>query len=347
MRNEYEGLPPGLAEQCRIADETVRKSLSFEGGEMNSRNTADTRHPSRGPKIVATPFVWRDPATIPRRAWLYGRHYIRKFTSCTIAPGSLGKSSLALVEAIAIALGAPLLGITPSEQTNAWYWNGEDPQEETERRIAAICKRYEIDGRELARHLFIDSGRASPIKLANVTKGGVAFDDDLVDDISATILANRIGVLILDPFISTHSVPESDNTYVDAVIKKLAHIADEANCAIEFAHHARKVANGQSETTAEDARGATAIVNAVRSARVLNRMSKDQADGAGIAEPRSYFRWCSNRKRRQRRCSRILAISIPDGWRHDPAHARRSRNGSHGGLAERPEIRSVDRTCRR
>src|SRR5206468_3445518 len=71
---------------------------------------------SRPPKIAATPFVWRDPATIPPRAWLYGRHYIRKFVSCTVAPGSLGKSSLALVEAIAIAKNLPLLGITPTEQ---------------------------------------------------------------------------------------------------------------------------------------------------------------------------------------------------------------------------------------
>jgi AAA domain len=246
--------------------------------------------PKARPKVAATPFVWRDPATIPPRAWLYGRHYIRKFVSCTVAPGSLGKSSLALVEAIAIARNLPLLGITPTEQTNAWYWNGEDPQDETERRIAAICQHYDIDGRELARHLFIDSGRVSPIKLARVAKGEVAFDDDLAEDICATIKQNNIGVFILDPFISTHGVPESDNTHIDAVVKKLAHIAEETNSALEFAHHVRKASNGQTETTAEDARGATAIINAVRSARVLNRMTKEQAAETRIAELRSYFR---------------------------------------------------------
>jgi hypothetical protein len=30
--------------------------------------------------ISATPFVWKDPATIPPRAWLYGRHLIRKYS---------------------------------------------------------------------------------------------------------------------------------------------------------------------------------------------------------------------------------------------------------------------------
>jgi hypothetical protein len=244
----------------------------------------------REPRIAATPFNWRDPATIPPRAWLYARHYIRKFVSCTVAPGALGKSSLALAEAIAIATGMPLLGIIPTEQTNSWYWNGEDPQEETERRIAAICQRYEIDGRKLHGRLFIDSGRVSPIKLARVAKGEIAFDDMLADDICSTIQCNMIGAFILDPFISTHAVPESDNTHIDAVVKKFGHIADKTNSAIEFAHHVRKPSNGQTEMTTDDARGATAIVNAVRSARVLNRMTKEQAGETHVSEPRSYFR---------------------------------------------------------
>src|SRR5690242_2443224 len=112
--------------------------LSIDGKHKNGHGIGADKQRSR--KIVATPFVWRDPATIPPRAWLYGRHYIRKFVSCTIAPGALGKSSLVLAEAIAICTGRPLLGIAPTERTNVWYWNGEDPQEETERRIAAICQ---------------------------------------------------------------------------------------------------------------------------------------------------------------------------------------------------------------
>ena len=34
--------------------------------------------------IRASPFSWVDPTKIPRRQWLYGRHYIRKvhFRDC-------------------------------------------------------------------------------------------------------------------------------------------------------------------------------------------------------------------------------------------------------------------------
>ena len=67
------------------------------------------------------PFVWRDPATMPRREWLYGRHLIRKFVSATFAPGGVGKSALALAEAMAMASGKPLLGPRPRGRLRVGY----------------------------------------------------------------------------------------------------------------------------------------------------------------------------------------------------------------------------------
>ncbi|MEY4377886.1 MAG: hypothetical protein RJB26_2436, partial [Pseudomonadota bacterium] len=64
---------------------------------------------------LAARFVWVDPARFPRRRFLYGNSYIRKFLSVDVAPGGVGKSSLALVELLAIATGRDLLGIEPNE----------------------------------------------------------------------------------------------------------------------------------------------------------------------------------------------------------------------------------------
>jgi hypothetical protein len=241
-------------------------------------------------KLVATPYIWRDPATIPPRSWIYGKHYIRKFVSATIAPGGLAKTSLILVEAIAMMFKFPLLQIMPTEAVKAWIWNGEDPKEEVERRIAAICHHYEINGPELEPRLFLDSGRVDPIKLAAVIGGAIRMDTELEKDIIATIKENDIGVAIFDPLIATHSVPESDNTHMDAVAKTFGRVADETNAAIELVHHIRKASGAQHEITVDDARGATAVVNAARTVRVLNRMTKDQAQELKIKEPRYYFR---------------------------------------------------------
>src|SRR6188768_2915879 len=58
----------------------------------------------------ATPWTFVDPSTIPPRAWLYGRHYIRKYVSVTVSPGGVGKTSKSIAEALAMATGRDLLG---------------------------------------------------------------------------------------------------------------------------------------------------------------------------------------------------------------------------------------------
>ncbi len=240
--------------------------------------------------VAATPFVWRDPATIPRRAWVYGHQLIRKFASATVAPGGVGKSSLKIVEALAMATGRPLLGITPPKRLRVWLWNGEDPREELERRVMAACLHYGIGPRDLDGWLFLDSGRDSEVVLAHSTKTGTQLALPVFDELIATITANAIDVVMLDPFVSTHAVSENDNTAIDMVVKGINRIADQTNTAFDLVHHVRKGQGGNGEYTVEDGRGASALLAAVRSARVLNAMSKEEAERAGVEEPRLHFR---------------------------------------------------------
>src|SRR5262249_46464560 len=69
-----------------------------------------------------------------------------------------------------------------------------------------------------------------------------------------------------------------------------AQIADVTGCSADVVQHTRKT-SGQ-EITIEDGRGAVALISASRSARVLNRMTKDEADNAAVGAPNAwrYFR---------------------------------------------------------
>jgi hypothetical protein len=72
---------------------------------------------------------------------------------------------------------------------------------------------------------------------------------------------------------------------MDLLIKEgLGGIAARTNSAGEILHHPGKPKPGQAETVVEDARGASAIIWAVRSARVFNFMTPDEAAKLGIAE---------------------------------------------------------------
>jgi AAA domain len=240
--------------------------------------------------IVATPFAWRDPAGIPKRAWLYGRHYVRKFLTCTIAPGGLGKTSLVIGEALAMASQRPLLGITPIERARVWLWNGKDPADELQRRVVAAMIHHGLTPEDVAGYLFTDVGRQAPIILATQTRLGTTIAKPVVEAVIEAIKTNRIDTVVIDPFVKSHRVGENDNNAIDAVVSQWAAIADVTNCAIELLHHPRKT--GGAEVTVEDGRGASALLSASRSARVLNRMSVQEADDAGLEKATAwrYFR---------------------------------------------------------
>jgi hypothetical protein len=241
-------------------------------------------------KITLAPFVLRDPTTIPPREWLYGFHCIRGYLSVTVAPGGMGKSSLALVEALAMVTGRNLLDHTPRKTLRVLYWNGEDPLDEIERRVAATCLHYHIRQEHLGDRLFISSGRNTQITIATEEKSGLRVSTDAIAALLHAIRESRIDVVILDPFVACHAVSENDNNKINAVCRQLATVADETRCSIELVHHTRKSGVGQNEHTADDARGASAIVAAARSVRVLNRMTKDEAARAGIEKHWSFFR---------------------------------------------------------
>jgi RecA-family ATPase len=239
--------------------------------------------------IVATQYSWTEPCNIPPRDWIYGRHYIRKFLSSTIAPGGVGKSSLVLVEAISIAIGRDLLdGNAPICRARVWYYNLEDPMEELQRRVQAICKHFDVSPSELGDNLFVDSGRDQELVIARIVDGGVKIIAPVRDSIEAEITKHKIDVLIIDPFVHSHAVTENSNDEIAEVAKEWAHIANRCNCSIELIHHTRKL-NGQ-EVTAEDSRGGSALVGVARSVRALNRVTKDEAERCGLKDDyRSFF----------------------------------------------------------
>lgn len=241
-------------------------------------------------RFTPTPFKWSDPAAFPRRQFIYGRHYVRGYLGVTIAPTKVGKSSLLLVETVAMATGRNLLGVEAVGKLRVWYWNGEDPQEELERRVLAICLHYGIDPAEIEGRLFLDSGRDTEIVVTTQTKNGAIIATPVEDALTAALIDGKFDVFILDPAVSVHRVSENDNMAIDAVAKTFGRIAGKANVAIEAAHHTRKL--GGQEATIEDSRGASSWVSAARDVRVLNRMTKDEAPKARVepGKERLYFR---------------------------------------------------------
>ncbi len=247
--------------------------------------------PAETKLVHATPFTWRDAADIPPRIWLYGKHLLRKFVSVDVAAGGVGKSSLKIGEALALASGRDIYGKgLPAGQCNVWLWNLEDPHDELERRIHATAIRFMIKAEEVATSLFVDSGRDQPLVIATEGPTGTIISRPIVDALIDEMLARHIDVLIVDPFISSHAVSENDNNAIDIVAREWNVVAERTGAAINLVHHVRK-ANG-AEANADSARGASSLIGKARSVLVYNRMTKEEADTLGVdqAERRFFFR---------------------------------------------------------
>jgi hypothetical protein len=90
--------------------------------------------------------------------------------------------------------------------------------------------------------------------------------------------------------VASHAVSENDNQAVNAVLASWRLIADMTACCPVLVHHFRKL-NGE-EGSIDSVRGGSAMIGAVRTARVMNVMSDAEAARLGIeeADRRRYVR---------------------------------------------------------
>jgi hypothetical protein len=283
--------------------------------------------------IEAHPYIWTDPTAIPLRPWVYGRMWQRSCVGLVVAPGATGKTAMLVGHALALATGRPLLGLPVwGGPQRVWLWNLEDTKEELTRLVQAAAKLHDVTKSDLDGQLFLNSGLdGSGLVITEANGKGFVIRRPVVDALITELKAKQIDVLIVDPFVSCHSVPENDNSSIDMVAKEWARVAHAANCAVVLAHHTSKLGDGP--VTAEKARGASALVAAARSAVALNRMSEAEAEKFGIPAEKAgrYIKAYDDKPNRAPRASECT-------WYH-----LRSMPLNNGGLLGGDEIPAVER----
>ena len=98
-----------------------------------------------------------------------------------------------------------------------------------------------------------------------------------------------IDILVVDPFVSCHELPENDNTSQDMIVKEWGRVAELGGCAVHLVDHTRKAPAGV-EVTTDSSRGGKAKTDAARIVRVVNRMSEAESIAAEVEHPWRYFR---------------------------------------------------------
>ncbi|MCW3477878.1 helicase RepA family protein, partial [Limobrevibacterium gyesilva] len=245
--------------------------------EAESRAATPPPPPPPEPPLAAVPAALPDPATIPPREWLYGTRLIRRFVSVLAAPGGVGKSALALAQAVAVASGRPILNERVHHSVPVWVMNLEDPQEEQDRRVAALMQLHAVPRDALAGRLFLHSGRSRRLTMAALDETQAIVHPDAAA-VAAACRARGIGLVVVDPFVKSHRLDENSNAQMDAAATAWAEIAEATGAAILLVHHVRKGASADVDA----ARGAKSLTDAARSAALLAPMTAEEAEHLSV-----------------------------------------------------------------
>lgn len=204
-----------------------------------------------------------------------------------VAPGSTGKSMLALQLACAVsAKSANTTGIEINKTGPVLYIGLEDPKSEIWRRLHSMGAVFDADARaEIAQHLAIDSRVGIPTDV---------FDPEFFEDLLEDARGKRL--VIVDTLSRCHSLNENDNGEMSSLIVRLEALAKASGAGVLFLHHISKAAGlaGQGGMQ-QAARGASALIDNARWCGNLVGMSEDEAnkmtDSAGkvIGELRRGF----------------------------------------------------------
>lgn len=233
--------------------------------------------------IIATPFGWPAPVTIPKRRWLFGYWLLRGEVAALIAPGGIGKSTLTSAIALSITSGQEFLNKPVHEGAcSVWLWNLEDDRDELSRQITACSLQHGVSATDCGNRLYVDSGLDKRLCTATEDANGLKIFEPVYAELKAEIGWRGIDVLIVDPFVSSHDVPENDNGKIDKVAKRWKRLASETGISIILVHHTKKMAGR--EVRAEDSRGAVSLINVARSTLVLNQMTNEEAKRFGITD---------------------------------------------------------------
>jgi hypothetical protein len=241
-------------------------------------------------KVMAITGDKVDFSALKPRDWVMKDRYVGGIVSALIAPGGAGKSTVSLLDALAVCTGRPLSGFPVKKKGNVWLYNTEDPLGELELRLAAMCTAHSVTQEERA-GLHLTSGRDVPLVLAKKGKNGITVNEEAIKSAIDYIREQEIVLMIVDPFVRSHEVDENDNMQIDKVIWCFQKIMDATGCAICVVHHTNKgVYNVTSpEEKMHTGRGASALVYATRITHVLTPMKEEEARNFGVPEARR--RW--------------------------------------------------------
>jgi DNA polymerase I-like protein with 3'-5' exonuclease and polymerase domains len=213
------------------------------------------------------------------RPWLMGGQFCCTFVSAVVAPGATGKTALRILQGLSLASNRELTGHRIYRRSRVLVVSFEDDREELKRRILAARLHHGISLQEIKGWFSYSCPKG--LTLAELAGKGTFRVGPLDRALRQGIERFHPDLVILDPFVRLHSLPENDNSAMNFVINLLTQIAQEYRIAIDAPSHTHKgvILAGD----ADAGRGASARRDAARLECTQTVMTEEEAVRFGVA----------------------------------------------------------------
>jgi hypothetical protein len=222
---------------------------------------------------------------------LLGNSFCKEFMSGLISPGGIGKTTLRLLQAVALTCnhidkhGIGLSGERVYQRSKVLILSMEDSEKEICRRLWAMLMHHRIEPKEVKGWLFVDT--PTGLKLAQTGKRKQRVKGELEALAREAIKQYGFDLVIFDPLVDAHELEENAAGDMNYVCGMLTKMAIDMNVAIDTPHHARKGATGPGDP--DSGRGSTAIPAKSRLIYTLTVMGVDEANEFGIDPEERHF----------------------------------------------------------
>ena len=242
-----------------------QRDIDADTGELREGSGQEAQEPRLKPVDVAQ--VLTDPDDPPRFVW--GQYLPRGVVSMLGAHGGTGKSTIALMLAVAVASGRGELFGQPCDQGRAVFVSLEDGPTIVRHRLATICKEWNIAPELLVNRLTIADGTDWP-ELFSADR-----DDGQVTPTYRELrnLAQGADLVLIDNASDGFGGDEIKRRQVRAFVRSLGAIAKAENAALLLLAHVDKSTSKKLNQDSEGYSGSTAWHNSVRSRLFMERVS--------------------------------------------------------------------------
>jgi hypothetical protein len=250
------------------------------GGQQGSSGNADP--PPQIDSITLAPI---GAANLPPRPWAYGKFLLFGTAAVIGAVDGGGKGAIAVVMAIAMITGNPLLGERVWRTGPVVIITYEDDNIEWHRRLAAACTHYQCDYEKVMANIHFLQKSEGLVSFA-IRDGDTVIHPDS-KAISEALYKIKPVLVVVDPFNHAHSLDDGNNNVMVAkVAAEVTRIVAKVTAAGLVLHHLRKGSTG----SPDDLMGATSLRATFRSCRILARMTPEVAEKLEITDHWRYTR---------------------------------------------------------